>query len=658
MRWGIAFGAAMLAVAWFEPELSQSQEPQPAGSETRQTTPSAELARLVREVRANEKLYRNLETVLERTVETARNRDPDVPLELTDKKTRHTVRQDDLIRFEGEETRVVPTGQRVTTRRLSSFDGNQTVSIEFGNSVNIHQGRYEASQVVPPHSWALEQWGVNFPLSVFLEGTEAIRAHPKDRSHPVRGAVYQFARVECRYEGTEQVMGLACARVECTRWYRADGRPINYVLWLAADRNYLCVKAQRLDDGQEAVVENMEEIAPGVWLPRRVVVCKYWTSFAAGRSVSRRELLDVSRAVPNPAFPVEFFRQSTPEDLPVYRIVDGRLDDSPLLWPPAEGGDEQLRQIIAAVRDNEAKYASIETKLRETYRTFPDSSAGASSGGSSIVSCVHSETIHRSVISRNRVFTEETATRQIANATTSRSNSLYAFDGQWTRWFHTYDDPDHRPPVSQRFAGLQEGLSKQVSVFRPHSVFLRRSLDMFQPLSEILESPRFGSLDAKVEYLGRQTRQGLSCDVLRLVGSSRKTGKPYLVELLWLARDRGCLPLRNESYTLRSNNHLPTAVTEIEELRQLSPGVFFPMHVVTSRFESHRKGGLADDRLIISWQQEWIVDEVTFDPEVESELFEAVNVPAGTEVSVSDADGEHLGSFKQPATGNLIPPNP
>jgi len=654
----------MLTAAWFQPDSTQSQEPQSAGGETRQAAPSAELAQLVRQVRANEELYRNLETVLERTVETAPDRDPDVPLELTKIETRHTVRQDKLIRFEGQETLVFPTGQRVTARRLSLFDGDQTVSIEFGNSVNIHHGRYEASQVVPPHSWALEQWGVNFPLSVFLEGTEAIRTHPKHWSHPVEtGALYEFARVECRVEGTEQVMGLACARVECKRWYRSNGRPIIYVLWLATDRNYLCVKAQRLDEGydQEAAVEKMEEISPGVWLPKRVIVRNYWTSLTAGRCVSRRELLEVSRAVLNPVHPVEFFRQSTPEDLPVYRMVDGRLDDSPLLWPPAESGDEQLKQILAAVRNNEAKYASIETKLRGTYRTFPGSSAGMSfgsfSGGDQIVRCVHSETIHRSVIDPNRVFTEETETRRMENGTTSRSNSLNAFDGQWTRWLYTDDDPGHKPPVSQRFAGLQPGVSGHVSPFRPHSAALRR-LDTFQPLSEILESLQFVSLDAKVEYLGRQTRQGLSCDVLRLVGSSRKTGKPYLVALLWLARDRCYLPVRDESYTLRWNSQLPTAVTEIEELRELSPGVFFPMRVVTSHFESYRNGGLADDRLTISWQQEWIVDEVTFDPEVESELFEVVNVPAGTQVSVSDADGEHLGSFKQPATGNIVPPAP
>lgn len=663
MRWGIVLGEAMLAAAWFQPEFAQSQETQAADGGTRQASPAAEIAKLVRHVRANEGLYRNLETVLERTVEKAPDRDPDVPLELTEIETRHTVRQDEFIRFEDEETHVFPTGQRVTARRLSSFDGDQTVSIEFGNSVNIRQGRYEASQIVPPHCWVLEQWEVNFPLSVFLEGTEAIGAHPKRRGYPMGGTVYDFARVECRVEGTEQVMGLACTRVECKRWYRSDGRPVTYVLWLAADRNYLCVKAQRLDEGydQEAVVEKMEEISPSVWLPKRIVVRNYWTSLTAGGCVSRRELLEVSLAVLNPAHPVEFFRQSTPEDLPVYRMVDGRLDDSPLLWEPAEGGEEPLKQILAAVRNSEAKYASLETKLHGTYRTFPGTSAGMSSGGFSggnqFVRCVHSETIHRSVIDPNRVFTEETTTSRMENGTTSRSNSVYAFGGQWTRWLYTNDDPGHKPPVSQRSAGLQPGLSEHVSPFRPHSAALR-SLDRFQPLSEILESPQFGSLDAKVEYLGRQNRQGLSCDVLRLVGGSRKTGKPYLVELLWLARDRCYLLIRDESYTLRQSERLPAAVTEVKELRELSPGVFFPMHVVTNRFEGSGKDGLAAGRMIVSWQQEWIVDEATVDPQVSPELFEVVNVPAGTQISVSDADGEHLGSFKQPAAGNLVPPAP
>lgn len=80
------------------------------------------------------------------------------------------------------------------------------------------------------------------------------------------------------------------------------------------------------------------------------------------------------------------------------------------------------------------------------------------------------------------------------------------------------------------------------------------------------------------------------------------------------------------------------------------------MHVVTNRFESSKKGGLADDRLIVSWQREWILDEVTFDPEVSPELFEVVNVPAGTQVAVLDSGGELLGTFKQPALGNIAPP--
>ena len=660
MRWVTTLACAVATTVLFFDSRLQSQEPDGDQTEVKPAPVSEELAQLIGDVRANEELYRHLETTLERTVEAAEWQNPKSPLkflrtETARTETARTVRQDGMIRFEGEETRLLPTGAQVKDERLSCYDGERTVSIEAGNSVNIHEGRYESSDIVPPHSWALASWYVNFPLSVFLEGTQAIQTPPKYRSHP---SIYQFARLECRIDGREEIDGLDCTRLQCERWYRPTGNPTHYTLWLAPERNYLCVKAQSTDGKtgkvrSETVVEEMKEISSGVWLPQRLVTTTYRTSADAKPTVVRREVTQVVQAAVNPTYPTSFFWHSgESDDLPVYRIQGDRLGDSPIHWEAVESSNEHLARIVEAIRVNEAGYAQFEANLRDTYREFAGGSVSEMAGGGRMVSCTVSEATLRSVIDGKRTFVREEKESHMADGATSRSARLYAYDGHWTRSLYTYEQSGREPAISQRSAGLQQGRSKHTNVWRPHSVVVR-SLDEYRPLSEILESDEFESAVPRVEYLGEQERQGLTCDVLRIVAVSRKSQKPYLVELLWLARDRNYLPIRRESYTLRWSERLPTAVTEVTDLREIAAGTYFPMRVITNRFESFEKGGLVDNRLIVRWQREWIVDDVTLTPDVSPGLFEAIAVPAETRVFVSDAEGNSLGSFEQPESGNL-----
>lgn len=658
MRWDYSSACAVVLFVSFcgAPGRCEVPDGDPAPSKA-----SPELAQLIGEIRASEELYRDLETSIERRVEAAEWRASDSLLSLSAEEKRRTVRQGELIRFEGEETRLTPTGEKVVDRHLSTFDGVRTVSVAFGNSVNIHKGRYEAWQVIPPQCWSLAPWKINFPLSVFLSGTEAIHAHPKYRRHPVEsGATHEFPRVECRLDGEEEIGGLRCVRVQSKRWYRSKpgAIPKLYTLWIAPTRNHLCVKAQscfyRSDEVQEeTIVEEMEEISEGLWLPKRIVSTSYATPKNGNRTVYRREVTELVDATVKPDYPLSFFQDAGDYgELPVYHIVDDHLQDSPICWEKAEAADENMKRILEKLRASEANYAHLETKSRETYRELHEGEVSRIVGGGQMVTCSRSEANHRSVLDGERAFVEEEKWSFMADDTTSRSTRLYAFDGRWTRSLSTYVQAGDERSSPKCYAGLQLGPSEYLSVWRPHSAVLR-SLDKFRPLSEILESEKFGSLDSSVEYLGEQTRDELLCDVLCLVGKSRKSGKPYLKEFLWLARDRGYLPVRSESYTLRWSYQLPTAITSVGDFREIARNVYFPMHVVTNRFESYKKGGLADDRLVIKWQREWIVDEVVAAPKVASELFEVVEVSPGTHVNVLDQEGDRIGSFKQRAAGNL-----
>ncbi|MEX2316450.1 MAG: hypothetical protein WD669_04810 [Pirellulales bacterium] len=171
-------------------------------------------AMIVEAVQENENRYRNLETVV--THET--QRDPAIWSIPKTVETFHTVQQGELTCFRSEVPQ--PDGGQPRVERLSAFDGEQTRTIEYGNSANIHPFRYEPSQLFPRHSWALYQLHVNFPLSIYLQGTAALPTHPKVRRFPVeRGSIYEFHKVECEYAGEELLDGLRCHKIRCRRWY-------------------------------------------------------------------------------------------------------------------------------------------------------------------------------------------------------------------------------------------------------------------------------------------------------------------------------------------------------------------------------------------------------------------------------------------------------
>ncbi len=145
MRWTV-FVACTVAVSTLVlgTLVAAAAAPADAQSENAPANQSEELTQLVRDVRAHEALYGNLETTIERTIGSADEK-PESPSKYFRRESRRTVRQNGLIRFEGEVTRVRPSGDLVTEKRLSFYDGKRTVSIEQGNSVNIHGGRYRPS---------------------------------------------------------------------------------------------------------------------------------------------------------------------------------------------------------------------------------------------------------------------------------------------------------------------------------------------------------------------------------------------------------------------------------------------------------------------------------------------------------------------------------
>ena len=161
----------------------------------------------------------------------------------------------------------------------SAYDGERTVTVIAGNCANIHLGRWQHPAIAPAHSLPLLHYSVNFPLSIYLSGTEAIHAQLKYLPGLVQAGAGNgtniFRRIEAALEGEEQLDGLRCLKVRVYRWFQPNAAPLVQHLWLAPDRNYHCVKEEYLLNKMrlhEMRVHELREVAPGVWFPARITV--------------------------------------------------------------------------------------------------------------------------------------------------------------------------------------------------------------------------------------------------------------------------------------------------------------------------------------------------------------------------------------------------
>lgn len=634
-------------------QVAQQAEAQP------QSLDDALMAMVIEAVKENEARYRNLETTTTITAEY------DATKHFYTKRveTAHVVQQGELIYYRGSTEFQHADDPQRRFERLSAYDGERTRTVEVGNSANIHLARYEASQVYPPHTWAMKPLWVNFPLSVYLQGTPAVAAHPKVRRIPrPAGTVYEMTQVQCEYAGMEKVGDLSCHKIRCQRWSRLTSPPATHILWLAPERNYLCVKTQLTYastgnelPSEESLVEEFREIAPGLWLPARIRFTSYdGMALRENRSVvDETEVLTLDQATLNPSRPVTFFRDvQIPDSLPVFTIsAEGTMIDSPMHPVPADQpGVTSLEQIIAGVRSGEAKYDNYDLILSETYRHDEEQNSLLESNG---VRTVSWEATQRNVFMQGKFYHSENISRTNELLAASASEYVVAFNGAWRRQLSvSLRGPSDEP---QRSASLQKGSAGRQSFFRPHLALMENFTDgpsLADYLAGVEVAPP-ARRQQQVEYLGDELISGLVCHKLRV---SRMTGQPPTPSsstIIWLARDRNYLPIRREGMQPSRSEKLPGGIALVQELREARPGLWFPDRISSVKIRNFESIGTCENRIILSWRENQQIAALDLDPKPEPTLFSEINVPQGTDVAIVDEQGGVIGRRAQPQDGNI-----
>ena len=679
-------GGAWVTSAWTAETTENSATQQLAAIEPAPAKPNAELAkhaepdrdpnptdmvRLIAKVRENEALLQNLDA----TVKTSRIFYPEPKerrsgtidfgpsiLRATEEVNRVATRGNRYY-FSGDDIVSLTSGDKTTKKRIAVFDGTRTVAIEEGNSTVVYQGRYEPARIVPPHCWGIFTLEVNFPLSIYLQGTEPMKSHPKVRRYPVeRGSVYEFYKVTAELIGREKLDNLDCMKLKVRRWYYTKDTPSIQYLWLAIDRNYhvarcrtAWLRKEKEEEGDETRVTKWGEVAKGIWLPTLVTSESFGRDGDGKKSAAPQwtRQLSVEKAALDPALPADLFKlPDVPDSLPRFVVgADGHLEDSPQHVGPARAeAVTTLDSILNRLAAEEAKYDQMEVATTTRYQMLNTSEA--SLGG------IHSasEISERSLLAGKRLFYSEEQQTKLASGETNSSSIRQCYDGQRLREFsrHARRANDPNP---QQYATLSLGRPDDMRLVRAHTTVFRGDRNR-QSFSEFLRSGSFDVINKykmTVAYLGDERVGDLHCHKLKCdLPQEKRTGPNYdNYFFVWLARDRNLIAVRHEWREPGWCEKMPTGITFVDDLREIRPGIWFPYRTVHLGFQKFGREGLCENRPLLQWRRDIEVKSLKLNPVDEDKLFAEIEVPAGTSVSVRDEHGDYIGQFKQPKTGNI-----
>ncbi len=236
-----------------------------------------------------------------------------------------------------------------------------------------------------PHTLVLEPKGLNIPLSTYLGGTEAVHAHLGYERELLKSSIaIPFRTVEVRLEGEEKIDGLRCLKIRVVhptqqnrsqRFHRVfDDQPdpfaVNRYLWLAPERNYLCIQEESSD--HRTHVDELRQVRPGLWFPAKVTVHSPPSGRMGDPQTARRTEMVCEKIDLAPHHEDALFRDvAIPADLPVFTIKDGRVEGSNL--PEPVGGDrgrEALEELGPRVAEQERKYHILDVAARVVLRQY------------------------------------------------------------------------------------------------------------------------------------------------------------------------------------------------------------------------------------------------------------------------------------------------
>jgi hypothetical protein len=299
-------------------------------------------------VRRNEDLYRDLEVKWTLSFKLGKPKVIHPNAIRVQEENARCVLQGDLIYLKVEGSSATIDGQTISCNTLQGFDGQRTLIYEQDAVGNLRPGRVESFRLFRPHTLPLRRAFVQFPLSIYLQGDDAIASHPNGRT-------YSDIHLEPKYVGVEIVQGMACSKILIETWTKGGGKLLEdakWFLWLAHDRNYLPIKVEAYKISkslkrpmQQSLLSDLREIAPDVWFPfAATTICNDPdTLHEAKGSVAWKDEYRVQQASLNPKYDISLFRDiQFPSGTYVYDVDGDRIIGERVVGKPKPTSGRQV----------------------------------------------------------------------------------------------------------------------------------------------------------------------------------------------------------------------------------------------------------------------------------------------------------------------------
>ncbi|HEY3964945.1 MAG TPA: M56 family metallopeptidase [Planctomycetaceae bacterium] len=274
--------------------------------------------------------------------------------------------------------------------------------------------------------------------------------------------------------------------------------------------------------------------------------------------------------------------------------------------------DDRLTAIIKQVAASEGLYKNLEARITTHYdigdrKPFGGNGEGLRKRNTEIVR--KDFTTH--FVSQNGMFRLETRGSTFnPDGPGSRRDIIQLFDGETNRIVQRYESDPRQSAV------------QDYEVVRPHTLLLRYAT-MNGSFSEYLRGGRpnwMRGLELKVEYQGVAEHQGLKCQLIRATTIAPSSGRVSTVSEWWLAESRNFLPVRRRHFSVSNSSEIPALEGEVEKLRELKPGIWFPERAEVRSFDTLelKRTGKQD----LQWREQYTLSNVSLAPDYGKEFFQ------------------------------------
>ncbi len=194
--------------------------------------------------------------------------------------------------------------------------------------------------------------------------------------------------------------------------------------------------------------------------------------------------------------------------------------------------------------------------------------------------------------------------------------------------------------VGKAVGNLIAGRAEDDEFVRPHTLLLRNSslpvplsvyLRGHDAIAAIAGNKWLQYLELVITYGGEDEFEGLKCQKVVVTTVLPGSDDPQLTTSeLWLAERRNYLPIRVFLWDLKRSAEIPRVDGFVSELRELKPGIWFPVSAQVTSYEPFTLQSEGKQQLGL--REEYFVESASLEPQYDLAYFSDLEFPDGTAV--------------------------